>query len=220
MRHIRQIALTLALALLVLAPAARAAPNPTIVVTLRDASVQLSRDAVLVGKVTFRIVNDGRRAHDFAIGGKRIARVAPHGTARLTVAFGRPGTFIYTSGKHRGALTVERPAGPTTIVNPPNCPAPRPTTVTVAMAGSAFRLSQTTVPCGIVTFLITNEGNDVGEDEPNSFYLNAKGGNGPTLLRGQSAKLVVSLAPGKYSYTAGNYESNYEGQYGTLVVTG
>jgi hypothetical protein len=49
--------------------------------------------------------------------------------------------------------------------------------------------------------VITNEGNDAGEDEPDSFNLG------------------VRAAPGHYSYTAGNHENNYAGQYGTLVVT-
>jgi hypothetical protein len=194
-----------------------AAPPP-IVVVVTDASVALSREAALTGTVAFRVVNRGHLAHEFRIAGHG-ARLRPGAAATLTVSLPRVGTYIWTSGSHRGAFGVERRAV-VTLANPPHCPGPVATTVTVAIADNSFHLSQTTVPCGIVTFLITNQGNDAGEDEPDSFNLSVKGGNGPTLTRDQTGKLVLSLPPGRYSYTSGNYENTYAGQYGTLVVGG
>jgi hypothetical protein len=193
-----------------------AAPPP-IVVVVTDSSVALSREAALAGRVVFRVVNRGQRVHDFRIAGHG-ARLQPGRTATVTVSLPRVGTYIWTSGTHRGAFGIEKTFG-VTPANPPGCPAPKATTVTVAIAHNRFHLSETTVPCGIVTFVITNEGNAAGEDEPDSFNLGVRGGNGPTLTRDQTGKLVLGLPPGRYSYTAGNYENNYAGQYGTLVVT-
>ena len=194
-----------------------AAPPP-IVVVVTDMSVALSREAAIAGKVVFRVVNRGHRTHDFRI--PKHAVTVPSGkTASFTAALTRVGTYLWKSGKQTGAFGIEKPV--TVVVkNPANCPNPRATTVTVAIVDNAFRLSQTTVPCGIVTFKITNEGNDEGEDEPDSFNLSVRGGNGPTLTRGQSGTLVLGLPPGRYSYTSGNYENNYAGEYGTLVVAG
>jgi hypothetical protein len=195
-----------------------AAAPPPIVVVVTDSAVSLSREAALAGRVVFRVVNRGRRPHDFRIAG-RVAQLRPGTSATLTIVLPRVGTYIWRSGSHRGAFGVEKTRA-VTLVNPPNCPSPKPTIVTVAIADNQFHLSQTTVACGIVTFVVTNEGNDAGEDEPDSFNLSVTGGNGPTLTRGQTGKLVLSLPPGRYSYTSGNYENNYAGQYGTLVVTG
>jgi hypothetical protein len=136
------------------------------------------------------------------------------------VTFRRAGTFLYGSGPFRAAFTVEPPPTAAAAPAPPaGCPAPTRTTVTVTIEDGRFRFSQTTVPCGIVTFVVTNRGDVDGEDEVDGLVLSVPGGVGRSLAKGQTASLVVALAPGRVDYTAGNYEKNYDGEYGTLVVT-
>ena len=47
------------------------------------------------GIVIFVFKNAGHMKHDFKIKGKKTALIAPGKTARLTIAFGKPGKFAY-----------------------------------------------------------------------------------------------------------------------------
>ena len=47
------------------------------------------------GTVTFLVVNDGKRAHDFKIAGKRTTLIAPGQSAKLTVTLSKPGSYVY-----------------------------------------------------------------------------------------------------------------------------
>jgi glucose/arabinose dehydrogenase len=74
-----------------------AAPPATVSVTLSDFGIRLAVGAVRERKVTFRVVNRGNVAHDFAIAGKRM-RVLPHGArATLTVSVPRAGGYRFSS---------------------------------------------------------------------------------------------------------------------------
>ena len=47
------------------------------------------------GTVTFVVVNDGKRAHDFKIAGKRRPMIGPGQSAKLTVTLSKPGSYVY-----------------------------------------------------------------------------------------------------------------------------
>ena len=51
--------------------------------------------AVKRGTVVFVVVNDGERAHDFKILGKRTPMLGPGESSRLTVTFAKPGSYAY-----------------------------------------------------------------------------------------------------------------------------
>ena len=74
-----------------------AAPPATVSVTLSDFGIRLSVGAVRERKVTFRVVNRGNVAHDFAIAGMRTRPLAHGARATLTVTVARPGGYRFSS---------------------------------------------------------------------------------------------------------------------------
>ena len=167
------------------AVAAQATSNVSITVTAgkpSEFSFTLSKKTVAPGAVVFRVVNAGKRPHDFVIAGKKTPTLAPGRSATLTVVFSKAGSFTYSSSvagqaAHgmKGVLTV-RPAASTTTATsttttsptssipaaaaPPvePCASPTATTINVAIFDFGFTLSRTTVPCGKVTFVVVNTG--------------------------------------------------------------
>ena len=55
----------------------------------------LSKKRVPKGKVTFKLVNKGQIAHDFAIHGKTSKMIQPGKSGSLTVAFRKAGRYPY-----------------------------------------------------------------------------------------------------------------------------
>ena len=94
------------------------APAPARVsVAMSRHSCLLSRRRVVVGAVTFRLLNRGRQARIFSIGGKRSRVIAPRGRGFLRTSLLRTGRFPYRcwvserrSAGH-GSLLVVRPPG-------------------------------------------------------------------------------------------------------------
>ena len=90
-----RIALVAALALLVAAAPAAARPQrvtaATVTVKMTEFKFALSKLSVPHGKITFKLVNKGKLAHDFEIGTKKSPHIAPGktGTLTLTLAKGR-----------------------------------------------------------------------------------------------------------------------------------
>ena len=90
-----------------------AAAGTVVTVQTTEYRFALSRGTILPGTVTFRVVNDGRVAHDFAIAGlRKTPPVAPGGTAILRLTL-KPGTYRYycTEPRHvdygmRGSFRV------------------------------------------------------------------------------------------------------------------
>jgi hypothetical protein len=80
---------------------ASATPTPTktvITVTLTAYRVRLSATKnVPLGTVEFRLVNRGKLARTFSIGGKTSSRITPGRTGKLTVVFRKAGSFSYFS---------------------------------------------------------------------------------------------------------------------------
>jgi plastocyanin len=191
--------------------AARRAGAVTVLVTAgkpSEGDFELSVSAVPLGGVVFKIVNRGRRAHAFAIAGKRTAPIAPGRSASLTVVFSKPAT--YRGGL--GELSVFAPvAAPATasgtssvqaVVRQP-CASPTATTVKVSIFDYGFTLSQNPVPCGQVTFQITNTGAIMHNMDFQIPYSNGVVGwsGGLGLLGGESQSETLNYTQtGPYTY--------------------
>jgi uncharacterized cupredoxin-like copper-binding protein len=102
MSRIRIALLAVLAALLVAAPVAArptAASSTTVTVTMKEFKFILSRNTVPHGKITFKLVNKGKLAHDFEI--------ALHKSKKI--AAGKSGTLIVTlaKGPHPYKCTID-----------------------------------------------------------------------------------------------------------------
>ena len=93
------------------ANAAAATTKVTVVAT--EFKFKLSKTKVAKGTVAFTLVNKGKLPHDFKIAGKKTALVKPKKTAKLVVAFKKPGKYPYlctvpghAAAGMKGVLTV------------------------------------------------------------------------------------------------------------------
>jgi uncharacterized cupredoxin-like copper-binding protein len=75
-------------------PSARVA-TAVVNVTAVEYKFTLSRRSAGTGKVTFRIKNKGKLAHDFKINGVTSKLLAPGGSTSITVNFKKKGTYRY-----------------------------------------------------------------------------------------------------------------------------
>jgi hypothetical protein len=172
------------------ADATQADPSQsTVLVRITSAAVEVAPVNVLAGPLVFRIANRGKVARDFAIGGKQTPQIAAGRSTTLTVNLTK-GFHTYSSvrrdhrGRVRGLLNALEP-----------CTNPVETTVTVQMHQSpgSITVSHSAVPCGDVTFLITNTGSMV--DDLHVFAeLPQEKGASPELNPGQTARLTIRFA--------------------------
>jgi nitrite reductase (NO-forming) len=207
--------------------ATQATPRVNVVAT--EFKFKLSKKTVPVGKVTFTVVNKGKLAHDFKIAGKKTPLIKPGKKATLTVAFKKAGKYGYictvpghAAAGMKGVLTVgganantpttTGTTGTTTTTTPPVGGAN--TTVTVGMYEYRFDLSQSTVPSGRVTFVITNRGSEVHNFDITGIKA------GSIIGPGQSETWTVALPPGTYEYLCDVPFHAERGMVGQLTVTG
>jgi len=216
-------ALTLAgLAAGILAPGTGAAPKASkasdakinISVKASEFKFVLSRRSVPAGStVVFTVKNVGKISHDFKISGKKTPTLLPGKSAKVTVKFSKKGRvqYICTLPGHAGAgmkgtfsigvaavkpppVTSTQTTTTTVTTTPPTGPiGTANTTVQVGMFEYRFDLSQTTIPSGNVTFVITNRGSEV-----HNFSV-AGGKSGTLLSPGQSETYTVALPPNTYT---------------------
>jgi hypothetical protein len=167
--------------------------------------------------VTFSISNLGQGRHNFHVAGKSTATLAAGTRATLRVVFGKPGSYPYAALglPHSGALHVIAGAAATlqpaptstvatTIVATP-CTNPTTTTVNVTltdtMGQSGFTFSPASVPCGTVSFVITNVGQDahIRLTDPHAMTAPAV-----PILPSQTVRAAVTLnLRGKYGWYDG-----------------
>jgi hypothetical protein len=183
------------------AEAQRQAETTTVLVRLSDSQSMVTPHKVPVGPVVFKIVNTGRTARSFAIGGRRTPMIPTGGSATLRFTLSRRGSHEFvSSGRH-----AERLTGVLDVFIP--CTSPRTTTVDVRMDHdrSGIALSQTTIPCGTVTFVVTNIGEMVDSLQVFADYPGARGTT-PELKPGQSARLTIRFTEkGVAYYQSGDY---------------
>jgi uncharacterized cupredoxin-like copper-binding protein len=84
-----------------------------VTVTATEFKFKLSKTSVPHGSVTFTVVNKGKLAHDFKIGGKKTPLVKPGKSAKLTVTLkAGKAAYLCTVAGHaaagmKGTLTVK-----------------------------------------------------------------------------------------------------------------
>ena len=84
-----------------------------VTVTATEFHFKFSKTSVPHGSVTFTLVNKGKLAHDFKIGGKKTAQIKPGKSAKLTVTLKKgKAAYLCTVPGHaaagmKGKLTVK-----------------------------------------------------------------------------------------------------------------
>lgn len=173
----------------------------TIVVAMTNATLELAPVTVPAGPIVFRIRNTGTIPRNFSISGKSTQQIAPGHSGSLVVNLTAKGLLRYSSVSRSrsrritGLLDVRAP-----------CTTPTRTTVTMQMAQDqgGITVSQSTIPCGTVTFVVTNTGTLV--DSLKVFADLAQGQSlTPDLKPGQTATLTVRFTVKGFAY----YESGY-----------
>jgi uncharacterized cupredoxin-like copper-binding protein len=197
--------------------ATTASSSATVKITVKASEFKfvLSRRSVPVGTtVVFTVSNVGKISHDFKIAGKKTPTLNPGKKATIKVVFKKKGRFPYlctlpghASAGMKGVFAVgvapPAPTKPATTTAPATTTTPPPTstvpvgtaqtTVQVGMFEYRFELSQTSIPSGQVTFVITNKGNEV-----HNFAI-AGSRSGALLQPGQSETWTVALPPATYN---------------------
>jgi uncharacterized cupredoxin-like copper-binding protein len=195
-----------------------------ITVTMTEFKFKLSKQRVPTGTVIFTVKNKGKIPHDFKIYGKKTKLIAPGKSATLRVTIRKKGRFGYVctvSGharlgmKGRLAVGVTPPTTTTvTTATTATTTVPGPaTTVQVGMYEYRFELSQSTIPSGTVTFVITNNG-----AEPHNFdIVGVK--SGAILGPGQTETWTVGLPSKQYSVVCDVPFHTDRGMVGVMNVT-
>jgi len=191
-----------------------------------------SKKRVPTGTVIFTVINKGKISHDFKIGGKKTKSLLPGKSQKLTVKFGKKGQYAFLctlfghakagmKGKFAVAVAPVVPK-PTTTTQPPPPPPPPPptgtvgpgnTTVTVGMVEYGFNLSQTSMPSGQVTFVITNNGAEVHNFSVSGIKA------GQILNPGQSETYTVGLPAARFSIVCDVPFHIDRGMSGSITVT-
>jgi plastocyanin len=185
-----------------------------VTVTASEFKFVLSKRSVPIGTVVFTVVNKGKISHNFKIGGKTTRNLLPGQKATLTVKFSKKGHYAYvctipghaTAGMKGVFSVATKPVvtqpgtttQPTTTTTTPPPPTgtigTTATTVQVGMFEYRFELSQSTVPSGQVTFVITNKGHDV-----HNFAIDGVR-SGALLPPDGTETWTVGLPPGGYTF--------------------
>ena len=190
-----------------------------VTVTATDSKFRLSKRSAPTGTVIFTVTNKGKISHDFKIAGKKTPLLARGHSATLRVTFSKKGRYSYRStvsgqaaAGMKGVFSIVTPTPtptpiPTTTTTAPTTTAPYApptgpvgtanTTVTVKLVDNTLApghivLSPTTVPSGMVTFVITS----MCRDSCNFDLVGVKAG--AILNPGQSETWTVPLPPGIY----------------------
>ena len=209
----------------------------------REFAFTLSAKSVPTGNVTFRVVNRGKVKHSFTIVGSKTPVLAPGRSATLTIAFPDAGTYPFSStvkgqASMHGTLTVIAPepkaTGAATIplqqgageptVMPPDAPCATPanTSVKVQIVDFGFILSQTTIPCGTVTFNIQNTGQAAHTFDVQFTTASGIKGffGGKTLLGGETDTEVITYTrTGTFQYQCDIHGQEFPTMDGQVAIT-
>jgi hypothetical protein len=200
------------------------------VVTVTDARIVVSRSTVATGTTVLTVLNRSSGSRRVRVAGAVTRLMKPGTRATLRVTFTAGGRYAVVASGGKKPLTatlravVSVPTG--TLAPPPppppassqagsSCAKPVATTVAVALGDGQFTFSPSVVPCGTITFVLTNVGT-----VNHSLYLESAGAQSGGLAPGQSEKLTVNLSPGGIPYLDGVYEVDLGGAVGTLPVSG
>jgi plastocyanin len=189
------------LAVGIVVPGGRASSQASrVTVTATDVKFTLSKRSAPTGTVIFAVTNKGKISHNFKIAGKKTPLLASGHSATLRVTFLKKGRYPYSStvsGQASAGMkgvfsVVARTPAPTTTTTETVGTANTTVAVEAAEDPPRFTLSRTTMPSGMVTFVITSK--CVGGC---SFHLEGIKA-GAVLYSGQWDSWTVALPPGSY----------------------
>ncbi len=183
-------------------------------VTLGSTGITLSPSSVVAGNVVFTVTNRTRAPRDFEIGGKKTPPIAVGKSATLKAAFApRPHKYLSVGQGKAAPLT-----GLLGVF--PACTNPTVTTVEVSVALTKMTLSQTSVPCGTVTFVVTNTDTVTVHNFSIALPTLVSGElQGPKIRPGQATTLVINLPyKGQVYYFCNQPEHGEMGESGLLTV--
>jgi uncharacterized cupredoxin-like copper-binding protein len=204
--------------------------------------IVLDKNSVSEGKVIFNVTNQGKRKHNFQIClqttlsvataecliGNATKVLAPKESATLNAQL-TLGIHLYQSTVAgdakkgmKGGLDVQPYVEK--IEQPPlipedDCKNPVATTVQVTAIDFDLRLSQNTIPCGTVTFIITND-SEVTRHNFSIAVGNDRRASETIEPGGHTTTLKVELGPGPHNYRSDGPVDAPAGMIGTLLVTG
>jgi uncharacterized cupredoxin-like copper-binding protein len=218
--------------------AAKASEATTkVTVAASEFKFKLSKARVPTGTVIFTVVNKGKISHDFKIAGKKTKSLLPGQKATLKVKISKKGRYRYicslpghagagmkgtlavgvtppktTSTQTSTSTSTSTSTTTTTATTTATVTGPA-TTINVGMFEYRFELSQSSVPSGQITFVITNKGAEV-----HNFSINGVKA-GAIISPGQTETWTVGLAPGTYTYVCDVPFHADRGMTGALTVT-
>jgi uncharacterized cupredoxin-like copper-binding protein len=220
--------------------AGKRSAKASVTVVATEFKFKLSKRTVSTGLVVLRIVNRGKITHNFKIAGKKTPTLLPGQSAVLRVTFRKRGRYAYVctlpghaSAGMKGSLAVGvKPTSTSTRTTTTTTTSTSTstttstststttgtvgggnTTVQVGMFEYRFDLSQTTVPSGQVTFVITNNGREVHNFDITGVKA------GAIIGPGQSETWTVPLPAGNYGYVCDVPFHAGFGMTGSLTVT-
>jgi hypothetical protein len=163
--------------------------SPLLVATITGSTITVSPSSVTAGALTIKVLNRSTVPRDFRIGSKRTAVIGSGASTLMDVVLvAGVHPFSSTAPGHGSRLT-----GLLNVVQP--CSTPVATTVRVAVAQSAggLTVSQTSIPCGSVTFIVSNTGSMV--DRVDVFEVNQPTAQASTdeLSPGQTESLTIEF---------------------------
>jgi hypothetical protein len=129
-----------------------------VTVTIRNSHIVFGPSYVPPGTIAITVFNGTPTARDFGAGAKRTGAIAAGGSAKLIVTLAGKGKRTFSSVAKTSSRSGTRLLTGALFLFKP-CPDPATTTVNVSMATQAaggLTLSQTRVPCGTVTFDVTD----------------------------------------------------------------
>jgi hypothetical protein len=178
------------------------AASTTVTVTIKESAVTVSPRAVPAGAVAIKIVNRTRTARNFEIAGRTTPVIPAGRSANLNIGLRKEGpvTFRSATRTHSRRLT-----GELDVYEP--CANPVATTVRMQMAqdNGGITVSQTTIPCGTVTFVVTNVGS-VTDSLQIFTQVPSLGVSTPELAAGQTATLSIHFVEkGVVYYQSGDF---------------
>jgi uncharacterized cupredoxin-like copper-binding protein len=204
----------------------------TVTVAATEFKFTLSKARVPVGRVTFRVTNKGKIAHDFKIAGKKTALLKPGTSQSITVTFKKSGRYLYSctvlghaAAGMKGVLAVGTAAAPSpttattrTSVTGTTIAAPPPGAIQIQVLANEFtlKLSQTSVPAGsTVFFTVVNQG-QIAHD----FVFPSLGKTTTLIQPGQTATVTVTFnSAGQIYYDCDLPQHAEAGMAGFFTVT-
>jgi hypothetical protein len=188
----------------------------SVAVTITNAGLKLLPLQIPAGTVAFTITNKSSVARTVTVARKRSTLISPGHSDKLTASIPTGGTYLVLSytARHTAPLSSAL-----TVIDA--CTRPATTAIAVTMREGPTQLSSTSVPCGTVTFSITNAGTIVHTfqiDAPNETGLVL--GQGRQLNPGESATVTVRFArKGRAYYRCSEPEHDEEyGESGFLAI--